>query len=87
MQAQGPRKAHLGAVGLRALLRCTGAVVLGQARALPEAPSAPLVAVLNKRQQLAPGHEEAAEPPQDALHVSLQHARGLQCNSLCLQAP
>ncbi len=87
MQAQGPRKAHLGAVGLRALLRSTCAVVKGDARELPEAPTAAPVAVLDEGQQLSPGHEEAAEAPQYTLQVSLQHARGLQCNSLCSQAP
>ena len=59
----------------------------GQVRASPKTPSAPPIAVLNEWQQLAPGHEEAAEAPQDTLQVSLQHARGLQCNSLHLQAP
>ena len=82
-----PARHILGAVYLTALLRCTGAAVLGRVRASPEAPSAPLVAVLDEGQQLAPGHEEAAEAPQDTLQVSLQHARRLQCNSLCLQAP
>ena len=55
-----------------------------EVRASPEAPPAPPVAVLEEGQQLAPGQEEAAEGPQDALQVSLQHACGLQCNAFLL---
>ena len=42
--------------------------------AVPEAPSAALVAVLDKGQQLSPGHQKAAQAPQQALRVSLQSA-------------
>ena len=88
MPAPVPRKAHAMAGGwLRAPLRCTCAVVMGRARASPEAPSAPPVAALDEGQQLAPGQEEAAEARQDAVQVSLQLPHGLRCIPLCLQAP